>query len=152
MKNTFKKMKSVLALALVMTVGVSAFPKKSEAGFIFGAAGASIPYDNAGYTAMAIVCFVFGVVYDNLGLIVLDGSSSMKDQLSVGLAKSLNTIDDTDVIAEVAGLVTSKYEAQKSASEQVLIKLSDEEINSIASRSARPLTVEQLTQLRQVAQ
>jgi hypothetical protein len=112
--KSIKKMFTTLALAVTLFTSMPA--PKAEAGLIL------LP------TGVGIVFIVLGVVYDRLGLFILDGDQTLESQLESKLAEKYSFIDDTQAIKDLAALVATKVDGADLSAEQVEIKLSREEI------------------------
>lgn len=116
--NFFKK--SVATLAVAGTLFTAMPAKKAEAGLILLPAG------------VGIVLVVLGVVYDRLGLFILDGDQAqLTKQVESKLAERYAFIDDQVALNQLAGLIVAKIGEQPVGAEKVEVKLSREEILNV---------------------
>jgi len=112
-----KKIATTIALATTLFTTVPA--PKANAGLILLPAG------------VGVVLIVLGVVYDRLGLFILDGEQTLQDQLATQISEKYSFIDDAQAVKELASLIASKVESADLNADKTVVSVSREEILKI---------------------
>lgn len=98
--------------------------QKAQSGIIIAAASRT---SEGG--AIGLVFVILGVIYQNAGLIILDGRSEYVSALENNLSEQFPFIDNAEVINTIAAKATDKFEA--SGSDEVNVKFTAEETKEI---------------------
>lgn len=109
--------KTISALALAATLTIAPAPK-ANAGIILVSVG------------VGIIFIVMGAVNDDLFLLILDGNDQ-QSQVQQILAERHSFIDDQQALNDLAAAITNKITNAGEITEEVEIKLSEEEILNI---------------------
>lgn len=115
MKNLLRKTSLTLAMATSLFIATPA--PKAEAGILL------LP------TGVGVVFIVLGVVYDRLGLIILDGNT--QEVVKQKLAEKYPFIDDQAALNELSQVVVNKMNEQDMSKKEITINISREEIEQI---------------------
>ena len=120
MIKKFKKL--VLASAIVFS-SMSVVPQSAQAGiFLFPAGG------------LGLYFIIMGAVYDRPGLIILKNDKN--EQMKNFIAEKYPTLDDVDVIEELALAINSKVESTDANEKgEIKVQLSKEEVEDILAPS-----------------
>lgn len=109
--------KTLGALALMATLTTTPV-QQANAGIILAPAGVGVFF------------IIMGIVYDDAFLLILDGNDHQA-QVQQMLAERHSFIDDQQALNELASAITTKIENAGEVSEEVELKLSEEEILNI---------------------
>ena len=115
-----KSLKKIIAgLALSVTLFTAVPAPQAQAGLIL------LP------TGVGVVILIIGAIQNRLGLIILDGSTAVADQIQDSLATKYPFIDDQVALADLAKLIAEKIDVADLSGEQVELKLSRQEILNV---------------------